>query len=42
MANVVKTKAPLKANKYIKQTGDGRKTVKLAVTRNTKIKIKKS
>jgi len=42
MANIVKTKAPLKANKYIKQTGNGQKTIKLAATRNTKIKIKKS
>ena len=34
----VKMKAPLLQNKKITQTGNGRKIVKLAVNRNTKIK----
>lgn len=38
----IKTSAPLIANKRIKQSGNGRKTVKLAVNRNKSVRIKKS
>lgn len=42
--NIIKTKAPVSANKYIKNKVNGsvKTTIKLAANRNTKIRIKKS
>lgn len=42
MANKTKVSAPVKSNKYVRQSGAGSKSVKLAVNRNTRIRIKQS
>jgi hypothetical protein len=42
MANITKVRGKLRANKTITQSGVGKKSVKLSVNRNTKIRIKKA
>lgn len=42
MVNKTGGKVLLKANKKITQRGNGRKTVKLAVNRRTKLRVRKT
>lgn len=42
MANIVNTKALLRANKTVIQKGNGRKKVTITVNRRTRVRIRRS
>ena len=42
MTNKVKIKSPIRANKTIRQSGNGNKRTSIAVNRRTNVRIKKS